>query len=238
MDSAYWASTNPEVTFKETKKLYFGQYLYKILYHVPSAVLITRLSPGQTIVDLIAYRKQQANLRKHYGSSWTKNISPDTDPVILEKFRILRAARSKLKYRFGDNTVGVYSNNESDLKLFNNAVPAVYAGALIEVTGPKDSVQQSLLEAGSILGPNKTGCKFKIMLRDGAYDVNAKKQLLGYLDSLGTDIGMPKSTRRALSGLSVYHYGCYLYANDLSIATFINMIIPGLVGTTYELTKI
>lgn len=243
MDTAYWTATNPKVAFEDTKKQYFGKYLIKVLYHVPSAVYINKAMPGK-MKDYIAWREAQAIATggrwggAGYNSYWTRNHNANTDTCMLEHFTDLKSKHKQLKYRLESNHIGVYANDEALLKAFNDSILPAYRTALCTITRPKDTAQASLLANGHILGVNKIGFKYKVMFCDGKFDAHAKQQLMHYFDSLGDIVKVPKSTRQNFEAGHTYSWGNYIHTNDLSILSFVSLIVPGLVGKTYELTKI
>jgi hypothetical protein len=156
---------------------------------------------------------------------------------MLEHFRTLKN-KYDLKYRLEASKFGVYSNDEAELKMFNDSVLPLYHNTLQEVTGPKDAAHRKLLESGHITSKNKKGYKYKVTFRDGKYDANAKLQLIAYFDSLDGIVSIGKATRRSFTNGHSYTWGNYIHTSDTSILTFVDLIIPGLVNKTFEITKI
>ena len=192
------------------------------------------------MVDYIEWRKVQAKVRTGYGAYnyyWTRDISDKTDPVMLEHFSALKK-NSKLKNRIEASTFSIYSNDEAELKAFNDKIDPKYHSTLKSISCPKDSATQKLLEAGHILSKNIKDYKYKVTFCDGKYDANAKKQLLAYLEGLGDVVSISKGTRRSLDNGHNYTWGNYIHVNDTSVLSFVDLIIPGIVGKTHEITKI
>jgi adenine-specific DNA methylase len=133
---------------------------------------------------------------------------------------------------------GLYSNDEAELKAFHDDILPAYQNTLYAITGPKDAAHQQLLEAGHITGKNKKGYKYKVTMRDGRYDAHAKQQLVNYFDSLGDVVSVSKATRRSLENGHMYTFGIYIHTSDPTILSFVELILPGIVNKTYEITKI
>jgi hypothetical protein len=241
VDLSYWGKFNPNVAYEITQKQFFGKYVIRVTYNVPSALFIGKAEDKQTMQEYIDWRQVQAVTRTGgiglYNSYWTRDITPNTDAAMLEHFRTLRKTH-KLKFRVEASSYSVYANDEAELKKFNDAVLPQYQYTLSEISSPKDAAHCALLEAGHITGTNKKGYKYKVTLRDGKYDAYAKQQLMSYFDSLGDVVSVSKSVRRSLVNGHSYTYGIYIYTTDPSILTFVDLIIPGLVNKTYEITKI
>lgn len=241
MDLSYWAKYNPKVVFAETKKQFFGKYVIKAEYAVISALYINRAKPGQ-MKEYIAWREIQARTRTGmvggFNPYWTRDHNVNTDCDMLNHFGDLKRSNKDLKFRLESHKFDVYVNEEAELKKFHDSILPAYQYTIAEITNPKDMHCKQLLEAGHILGKNLKSYKYKITLRDGKYDPEAKVQLLNYLDSLGEDVTINKATRRALENGHRYTWGNYIHTNDPSILTFVNLIIPGIVNKTHELTKI
>jgi hypothetical protein len=241
VDSLYWVKFNPEVAFEQTQKQFFGKFVYRVAYNVPTALYINRAG-DKSIQSYLDWRKVQAKTRTGsiiggYNYYWTRDITDKTDPVMLEHFRTLKN-KHDLKYRLEASKFGVYSNDEAELKKFNDAVLPLYHKTLQEVTGPKDAAHRALLESGHITTKNTKGYKYKVTMRDGRYDAQAKMQLVNYFDSLGDIVTVSKGTRRSLSNGHSYTFGLYIHTSDPSILTFVDLIVPGLVNKVYEITKI
>ena len=240
MDSSYWVKFNPKVAFENTQKQFFGKYVHRVTYNVPSALFINKATPGK-MQEYLEWRKVQAKVRTGgyggYNAYWTRDITDKTDSVELEHFGDLKR-KFKLKYRLEASKFCVYSNDESELKTFNDAILPQYQSTLLDITCPKDAAHCALLEAGHITTKNTKGYKYKVTFRDGKYDANSKIQLVNYLDSLGDVVILSKATRRSLVNGHAYTFGTYIHTTDPTILTFVDLIIPGLVNKTYEITKI
>ena len=233
MDNSYWLNSNPGVAFLETKKQFFGKYTQRVVYKVPGVYFINKV-PVDELCDAIAARNANvARVNYKYGNSYGSAV----DAAMIQLFGALKKTHTQLKYRIELSSVSIYSNDETELKSFNDEVSA-YADTLQSVTGPRDIASQQLLESGHILGPNKTGYKYKVIFSDGRQDPAVKKQLIAYLDNLGDSVQVPNGTRTRFTNGFSYGWGNYIYINDISILTFISIIMPGLVGKVHELTKI
>ena len=239
MDLSYWAKFNPKVAFEHTQKQFFSKYVLRVTYNISCASYINKAG-DKTMADYIEWRKVQAKIRNGgygYNHYWTYGLTDKTDPAILEHFRVLKG-KYELKYRLEADNFSIYSNDEADLKKFNDAIDPHYQCVLHEISCPKDAAHQKLLESGHITSANKKGYKYKVMLRDGQYDANAKQQLLNYFDSLGDAVTVGKATRRSLSNGHKYTWGNYIHTSDPTILSFVDLIVPGIVGKTHEITKI
>lgn len=241
-DLSYWAKSNPGVAFEETRKQFFGKFLIKVAYEFQSACYINKAKPGK-MQEYINWRNLQATIRTGsfsvgYNPYWTRDHNANTNVDLLEHFSDIKRKHDQLKYRIESRQFGVYSSDENLLKAFNDAIDPAYKHCLHTVTSPRDSQHSDLLTNGHLLSAKKSQYKYKVMLRDGKYDPVAKQQLLNYFDSLDDMVKLPKSVRTNIEKGYAYTWGSYIYTTDLSILSFVSLIVPGIVGTTHEITKI
>lgn len=240
MDDKYWRDMNPKVALVNTTKQFFGKYLYKIDYALPSALFINRTEEGM-IAHCIASRKAMAGKVSdmNYNNYWVRGISDKTDAVMLEHFALIKRKHT-LKYRLDNYSLMAYANDEAPLRAFSDDVLLIYQHLIKEVSRPKNAATRILLEDGHILGVHRHGYAYKVLLCDGKFEPAAKIQLVSYLDGLGSEVvHINNATRTAFSSPNrFYSYGNYIYTNDITILSFVSLICPGLVGKIYELTKI
>lgn len=239
MDNSYWLNSNPGVAFLETKKQFFGKYTQRVTYSVPAASFINKVAIEELPAFIDARRSMYAVLQNLYWSPrYYASYAKNADVAMLKHFGSLKLLHTSLKYRLDATAFNVYSNSESDLKAFNDGVDPIYASGLQSVTSPKDAAAQQLLENGHILGSHKAGFKYKVMFCDGQYNPESMQQLIAYFDSLGDLVKVPGFTREGFKNGRSYTWGNYIYTNDISILSFVLLIIPGIMGKIHELTKI
>jgi len=102
------------------------------------------------------------------------------------------------------------------------------------VTSPVAGTEAAL-RAGTIYMGKGIAHRYKVLLRDGNYDLAAKRNIWTQLHAYGDEVRVPESTFRLLhSGFSGI-WGAYFYTNDLGIATMLALIEPRIVGKIHPI---
>lgn len=143
-----------------------------------------------------------------------------------------------LKFRIERSTCNVYSDDETALRAFHDSLPGTIRRKLVEISGPRDDAHRKLLDEGCITGTASKGYSYKILIREGRYDVASKHAIINYLDSLGDMVTVPPTLKTSLYSTYPYARGGYILSNDATITTAIELISPGSVGKVYKITKI
>jgi len=192
--------------------------------------------------------RKRRELQYNYGGSWAKKQSEKllkADPVMLEEIRSIKNGYGgKIKLRIEEPWVQFYAHDEQTLKdiatRLNYSNSSTITERFMSISTPENPEQQVLLEAGNIIAaPNsKQEHKYKLVLRDGVYNKDAKLQVASYLRTLGDDVKVTPANLQMLEGPLHYMWGCFVYTNDPSITTMIGLIAPGMVGKIHEIVKL
>jgi len=238
MDTSVWIRCNPKIAVEHSTKKYYGQYLYKLVLYAPAGRIIHE---EKTNVEDAYNRRitvsKNINFGGYWGRSWTRNLD-DADLDYLKLLKNLKHdPQSLFKFRIEEPYVQVYSSSLSDLEhLATNQIPAQYHNTFYSISGPKDTAAEALLNRGAILRKKDCGYKYKVICRDGNYGTDIKHNLLNYIKNLDLDtVYMTTGCRRTLENNSSFIWNMYLYTNDISIVSFLNLICPGLVSNYHEL---
>lgn len=237
MDISFWTKYNPKITLEHTSKKFYGQYLYKLVVYAPAGRLIT--SAGD-LTDELNYRK---NFNYNYGGSWWVQRKGSTALVdasvdLLESLRNLKNDNlPNIKIRVEEPRVQIYATGDKDLEqVAAKYLSSAPIGYIESIAGPADMESEIILNSGAIIRKNDIGYKYKIILKDGSYSANIKHSILTYLENLGPElVKIPRGTHEMLVRSQSYTWGCYFYANDLSIVTSLHLMSPGIVTNSHEL---
>jgi hypothetical protein len=237
MDTSAWIQYNPNITVEHTTKKYYNKYLYKIVVYCPAGRLIDSKRP---MPDELEHRK---SVYKHINQSgwWGHRHNKDLDNAdipLLETLRDLRrtSGTTGIKLRVEEPRVQIYAATETELIELVNTHLLLYVSNIESVAGPANDEAANILNSGAIIRKTDNGYTHKIILRDGKYGAEVKEIMLNYLHSLQIEqVGVPDSCRQMFSKSSSYVWNCYIYTNDPSITTFLNLIQPGIVSNCHEL---
>lgn len=235
MDTSFWIRCNPKITVEHTVKKFYGNFLYKIVVYCPAG----RLIDGKgAMTALLEHRK---NVYKHINQSgwWGHRQNRDLDHAdlaLLDTLRGIRKNSSNIKLRVEEPRVQIYAATEDELVnlVLDHLQP--FVKCIESVAGPSNEEAAEVLNSGAIIRKTDNGYRHKIILRDGRYTTEIKESILQYLNQLQLEqVGITTSCREMLTKPNSYLWNCYLYTNDPSITTFLNLISPGIVSNIHEL---
>jgi len=233
MDTSFWNSLNYGIKFKETKKRFWGQYLWRMEIHADCAQ-VACYDNTERAVELL---KLQAQNRSNWGGSWRHKAQADrydkVDFGLLKSIRTLKENFVSLtKTRIEDSNVQFYTKDENDLKSVAKIL-STYS-CIRAITGPRAGTEE-LLCSDVIIAP-KIPFKYKILLRDGTYDLLLKEQMLNLLESqedVKLTAGLRHNLKRPYPGM----WGAFFYTNDLGVVTMLSLMSPGIVGKIHEVVQ-
>ena len=156
--------------------------------------------------------------------------------MLLQTIRNIRSTyKDSIKVRCEDPWVQFYTETEDELKVIAQSLGNEQC--ILSVTGPIPGTE-SLLTGDKIIASQKIQHRYKIMLRDGNYNQNIKSHILNLLESMGDEVKIPASLRYGLTREYTGMWGTFLYANDDSITTMLNLVHPGIVGKIHEVVHL
>lgn len=244
MDSLYWTSLNPKVKLKQTKKLFWNKYAYKVKLLVPGGnFMCSYLSniyknsdPAEYVRKRLQNNSSDISINVYSSPQLTQRLTErqaklklyNANPTVL---KILKEQKleTDVQFRVEEPFISLYYNNEEQLKNIVNKLPKQYIkDVLLEVNGITDSEHQERLKPNVILD-TQVGYKYKVQLQLTQTVRQNGPQIVRYLDSLGKNSAKyPDSFRLELQhrGHS-WHTQTYFYCNEKDILDFINLICPG-----------
>jgi len=235
MDTSFWIQCNPKLTVEHTTKKYFGKYLYKLVVYCPAG----RLIDSKGAMDKALEHRKMVSKQINYGGYWGQRNNKDLDQAdvaFLDTMRTIRQDSAGIKLRVEEPRIQIYAATEQELINLTNTRFVPFKNYIESFAGPGDAKAEAVLNSGAIIRKVDIGYRYKVILRDGRYDQEVKQQLLQYLNNLGTDnVRVSKTGLDMLAKPTSYVWNLYLYVNDLSITTFINLISPGIVSNSHEL---
>ena len=130
----------------------------------------------------------QAQSHINYGGSWygsgAVQRAKDYKNVDFNLIYAVKNVRdnfvSTIKTRIEEHNVQFYAESESDLQLISKLLATDYC-CIDTITGPRVGTEQ-LLSSDVIITKN-IPYKYKVMIRDGAYDLTVKEQIFNLLEA-------------------------------------------------------
>ena len=194
-----------------------------------------RASYAKDINEAIDRRK---DLVSEYPD-WSRRVRlDDVDITQLETIQNICTQKDRFKVRVEEPLVQIYADTVDDLKYLAERFDFFRQARIVEISYPKNNKAAELLKQGKILRRSPQDYRFKIMLRDGAYHASTKEQILNYLESLGDLVKITEANKKMMQRSYSWIWSVYFYSNDDSIATFLNLIHPGLISNIYEITQV
>lgn len=239
MATLSWTKLNPTIKFVDTKKAFFGQYLYKVIVRVPGGRLCQTAS-DQPMDILLAGRQQFVEDRKSYnwGGSWWHRYAViklnNANVDQLTHYRSIYHTKSDIKIRVEEPNITLYAKTEQELfDIVKNEQPS----NILELHSPATADSAMALDRGEIIVKRPTEYTHKIVFKEsGKFDHALRESVFNYLTSLGDTVHMTNSTKQNLSMRKVWFTQCYFYTKDDSILTFLNLMAPDAIAGIYKLT--
>jgi hypothetical protein len=186
--------------------------------------------------------EHRRSITKHINQSgwWGARHHRDLDHAdvnLLNALRVIRQDRSlSVKLRVEEPRIQVYANTEEELinLVLDHLQP--FVKHIESIAGPANEDAAKILNSGAILRKKDTGYRYKVIFRDGRYTHEIKMAILNYLNGLDSGtVKIPQSAIDMLQKSTGFIWNLYLYTNDPSITTFLNLISPGLILNCHEL---
>lgn len=239
MDMLSWTKLTPTCKVRDTVKLFYGQYLYKAVLHIPLAGVIrqdknSKLSI-ESLVDIRKTNYKKFNLHSNWitrSNAMRKNQYSEVDIDQLKYWQQAFADyKDQLKHRIEEPWIQVYSNDEQlmyDLIKHNKK-------SLTEFYRPKNDDSRQILQSNQIIVKKPTDYQYKIYLKEG-YNLSAdmRTSLAQYFDSLGDDVKLTKAVYHNLFTRKLWFTGGYFYAKDDKILTFLSLMAPGFISGIFK----
>ena len=231
----FWKNLVPNIEVLPTQKIFYKQYLYKLelLAH-----------GGQSINSKYSIEKsinvRQSSYRSiNYGGSWASRMSLSLSLSSIEWLEYLKRFKAGVsfdcKIRIEEPRIQIYASNEQDLVDFVNQLPKKYLDYVKTITRPNNDQERDILLTGKKLLKSTPEFNYKISFRDGKYDLETKRSVLNYLDSLGDLVRVPDHARKELTKSYSNTWDVYVYTKDSNITTFLQLISPRIIRTIIEM---
>lgn len=245
MDISYWTKLNPNIIYEPTSKQFFNKYLAKIEINCPAGRLINSKEQNTDLALKNRIEWAKVSRRYNYGGSWMNWQTPshrldEAEAGQIENLKeIKRDLKDSVKFRIEEPTVQIYAVDESALKDVVNAINPEYTCRIRMVQFPINDATSTMLMEGKVLlkANSRIDYMYRVHLKDGEYPQDTKKSVLNYLTNLGDEVKMGDTTMKRLSGSYDYLWGSFIYVNDPSILTFLNIIHPNIISKIHELVK-
>jgi|688.fasta_scaffold14800_17 hypothetical protein len=238
MDSLFWKNLVPDIQVLPATKLFYKQYVYKLemLAYAGKSV-----STSMTVEESLAYRK--ISMRQiNYGGSWAIRSKQNIKNADVEWLKYLKGFKQSptfnCKIRIEEPSIQIYSDNEKDLYNFVAELPNDYKKYVTGIARPETDQVKSLMLAGKKVVKKPPTYEFKICFRDGNYEPSTRQSVLNYLDGLGNLVRIPKHFKEEFNKPYNNIWDCYIYSNDINIATFIQLINPNLIRSIIEMAVV
>ena len=245
MDISYWTKLNPNIIYEPTSKQFFNKYLAKIEIDCPAGRLIN--SKEQNVDLALKNRIEWAKIsrRYNYGGSWMNWQTPshrldEAEAGQIENLKeIKRDLKDSVKFRIEEPSVQIYAVDESSLKDLVSRINPQFTSRIKAVQFPKDDNVAAMLMEGKVFlkANSRITYKYRVHLRDGEYTQDTKRSVMSYLTNLGDEVKMGGTTVSRLTGQYDYLWSAFIYVNDPSILTFLNIIHPNIISKIHELVN-
>lgn len=235
MASLSWKNLVPNIEVLPTQKIFYKQYLYKLELLAHGGQSINSKYSIMHSLDI----RQRSYRSINYGGSWASRMSLSLSQSNVEWLEYLKLFKASIafdcKIRVEEPRMQIYASNEQDLINFVQQIPEQYLSFVVSITRPNNDQERDILLTGKKLLKSTPEFGYKINFRDGKYDLETKRNIINYLDSLGDLVRVPAHARRELTKSYTNTWDVYIYTKDSSITTFLQIIAPRIIRTIIEM---
>jgi hypothetical protein len=239
VDTSFWSNNFAGIKIRHTQKLFYGKYLWRLVVEVPGGNLIH--SKIESMSEAVMLRKAHAR-SYNWAGSWSHGYY--RGGTMMADVNLLTLARD-VKNRLG-NTIRIrveepmiqfYAEDSETLQDIAREFryPVDYSARVKEINGPESDQQAALLLNGAIIRRKTADYRYKVIIRDGRYPVEIKRQVLTYLENLGDQIRITPKCRDMLASPYIHCWGVFFYTNDPELTIMLRLFDPNLVGNIHEL---
>lgn len=238
MVSSRWAKLNPSIKFRPTKKQYFNRYLWRLVYKIDRVYVASEKRYAPNVIDYINTQRAVENMRAHEillaqcRGPWVhRSLWGGVNETLVARVRqVMETYKDRVKFRTEGDSLQIYAETEQDLVEVSVAIN--YDIGMELLCSPISGTEEALRNGHVFM--KKINHKYKIVLRDGVYDVGIKRSILAQLTQR-EDVKIPENLRRELLKSYPALWGAYFYSNDESIVTMLSLISPGIVGKIHTI---
>ena len=240
MDMLSWTKLSPTCKIRATSKKFFNQYMYKAILYVPMGLIIRAQADTQAGVLSLESQVHQRknNFFKWHGHNHTAYITQrkkDYLAATVEQLeywtRVLNENKSIVKYRIEEPHLSVYTNDEQLLYELSGGDSA----ALREVFRPQSELAKLTLESNQIVVKKPTEYQYKIFFKENYnIDTEIRASIGQYLENLGDEVKVPQGAKYNFENRRLWFRGCYIYAKDDKILTYLGLMAPGIISQIFK----
>jgi hypothetical protein len=239
-DMLSWTKLNPTVSIVPVKKLFYGQFLYKILIYCPAGRTIYQQNELELEEKLLV--RLELNRRYNFGGSWYSHYDSEvikkySSLTQLKYFHNLRFDKTKqIKIRVEEPYISIYSNDEKELF---DICQEVSPDRLTKIYRPKTSQAEQSLLNGEIITSDIIDFNFKVFLKPYKFDsYESKNAFKHHLENIKSSYHLTKKVTLFLESDKLFFTGGYFYCNDQDSLFFVKLAFPNLVSSIFKLTRL
>lgn len=236
MDISFWKNLSSEIQIEFTSKKFFKQYLHKLEIYAPGCKSIRDDDIGLSIDQ----RKMFA--RSYQVGSWfdqrlLRHLQA-ADIGFLYALKDIIHEYPEVKIRTEEPKLTFYCDSDTMMQSVAKSISPDYRHYITSVTGPENSIAETLLAGNKILVKRKPEYQYRVWFREKQFSFESRQQVYRYLNNLGDLIKITDTTISHLNKPGDWIWGSYFYTNDPGIVEFIRLINPDMIREVSELVCI
>lgn len=233
MDILFWKNLSKDIKIKDTTKLYFKQYLYKLDVYAPGCKSIGSSDIAEDITN------RQIVARTYGTGSWwnirLRNVLAEADVQWLRSLQDTIAEYPGIKTRIEDPKISFYCDSEVQAESLARAIDIDYRHMIRSITGPCSAQAQDLLEKNKVLVKKPPEYRYRVWFKEKQFSQDTMQQIYNYLVQLGDVVKIPDRAHEHLNKVADWIWGVYFYTNDPGIADCVSLIHPDIVREVSEM---
>ena len=235
MDILFLKTLNPILNLVETKKRFYGKYLYRV--KIQAAGIRRHIFVKGDIAKLNFY--QQIACSNSFP--WNRNFY--TVPVDYKLNNYLYnyiINNPGVKYRIEHPYISFYTETETELQDILTYFK-IYGSKIFEVSSPKDNTIELLKKNVILVKKINEKYKFKFLINGGVRTKETTEQrqsLMSYLYNLGDEIYPTNKITMNMDSNNWYYNSTYFYCTDEKILLLLKLAYPNLIGKTFQVVRV
>lgn len=234
MDLSFWTNSTPQIKFAETKKKFFGQYLYKMVASAPSGRLILD-KKDRPMQELLEERRARSKPFHHYFQKTIMRTSEPANAVQLEYYRLIyKNYKDSIKFRIEEPFLTIYSDDIKILEVIANGDTE----HITELHTPADNTVE-LLNRGEIILKKPTEYNYKVVFKEShVWDGQTREQVYSFLTEQADEVKMTKGLEHNLLYKKIWFSSSYFYCKSEQTITMLSLMAHSAIAGIYKIAKL
>ena len=215
---------------KQTKRKFYGKWLYKVSLDLPGAALFRFNLPK----DILAYIDEHTDTKNRYVSSYVREAKTYRDCFVKYLNTISTYAKDLYAVRIESRTLDIYTNEQALFDEMSFNCTGFIRSRFEPSKDTIDIVNQPYKIAANKLPHNIYQHKVFLLPHKLADDPEGKKRYLSWVDTQGDKIKISNATKQWFLDTNWNWDRRYVYVDSEQTLLMLKLRNPDVVGRVYD----